>query len=248
MTHFGGLARPRDELSLTLDTKLQPALSVTSQVRRKADALFEKEQEFALEEAATSATSSGTKPELYIGENGMLTQTKPDGATPLVYRTWTPSQKTILGSQATAPPTTGPRVPLGELSFTSDPEPDLPASPSQASPLGQRLTRIRKGKERELSSPEALPVAQEANLFAHMMRAAKDKKREEERRKLKKSEYVEGEAMESDEDEMFGFAPKQKEADEESDDDPDEVVENLVDDVAITEEQLARDKVLEKVQ
>ena len=55
---------------MTLDTKLQPALDVTSQLRRKADTLFEKEQEFALEEATTSATSASSKQELYIDANG----------------------------------------------------------------------------------------------------------------------------------------------------------------------------------
>lgn len=170
----------------------------------------------------------------------MLTQTKPDGTTPLVYRTWTPSQKTVLGSQATAPPTTGPRVPLGELSFATD-----PASPSQ-SPISERLTRLRKGKERELSPPSELPATRNADAFTHMMQAAKLK--EKEKRRLKNLEYVEGEAQESDEDEMFGFGPKHKEVEEDSDDDHDEVVENLVDDAAITEEQLAKEKVLEKVQ
>lgn len=63
--------RPADgELSLTLDTKLQPALDVTTQIRRKADSAFEKEQELVLEEAGTSAVSARSKPELYISENG----------------------------------------------------------------------------------------------------------------------------------------------------------------------------------
>ena len=160
----------------------------------------------------------------------------------MVYRTWTPSQKTAMGSQATAPPTTGPRVPLGELSFTSDP--DL-GSPSQASPL---LTRLRKGKERESSPTDNLspPGAKSADAFTLMMQAQRLKEKKD--KKKLRSDYVEGEAMESDEDEMFGFGPKTKEVDEDSDDDPDEVVENLVDDAALTEDQLAREKVLEKVQ
>ena len=79
-----------------------------------------------------------------------------------------------------------------------------------------------------------------------MMQAQRMKEKRE-RRKLK-NDFVEGEAMESDEDEMFGFRPKAKEVDEDSDSDPDEIVENLVDDAAMTDEQLAREKVLEKVQ
>lgn len=170
----------------------------------------------------------------------MLTQTKPVDTTPLVYRTWTPSQKTVMGSQATAPPTTGRRVPLGELSFS---DPDL-GSPSETSPL---LTRLRKVKERE-SSPSSgrSPGAKSADAFTLMMQAQKMKEKRE--RKKLRSDFVEGEAMESDEDEMFGFGPKTKELDEDSDDDPDEIVENLVDDGALTEEQLAKERVLEKVQ
>ncbi len=56
-----------EELSLTLDVQLQPAIEISSQVRRKADAIFEKEQVFLIEEANKSRR---TEPELYIAENG----------------------------------------------------------------------------------------------------------------------------------------------------------------------------------
>lgn len=64
MKPFEGNAK---EISLTLDTKLQPALEVNTQTRRKADAIFEKEQHFVLEEALKKPQA---KQELYVTENG----------------------------------------------------------------------------------------------------------------------------------------------------------------------------------
>ena len=63
---------PRDvkELSLTLDTRLQPAIAVSTQVRRKADAIFEKEQGFVLEEATIAQAQHQQKFELYVTESG----------------------------------------------------------------------------------------------------------------------------------------------------------------------------------
>ncbi len=62
MKPFEGNAK---EISLTLDTKLQPALEVNTQTRRKADAIFEKEQNFVLEEALKKPQA---KQELYVTE------------------------------------------------------------------------------------------------------------------------------------------------------------------------------------
>ncbi|KAH8118471.1 MRC1-like domain-containing protein [Phellopilus nigrolimitatus] len=234
------------EFSLTLDTKLQPALEVTTQVRRKADAIFEKEQDFVLEEANNDRPQS--KRELYITENGLLTQTKPEGSTPLVYRSWTPSQKSAMpGSQGTAPPTTTQRLPLSTLSFTSD-----TTSPSQ-----HRLSRLVKGKKRSHSPqsespPEDLFISRPAlghrtNALIELLKGAKQQTRK--KKILGRSEFVEGEALESDEDELFGFggAKKNDEDDESGDDDPDAVVEGLVDDAVMDPEQIAREKVIEKV-
>ena len=61
-----------DELSLTLDTRLEPALDVPTQIRRRADAVFEKEQDLVAEDAGLSSTSSRGKHELYISENGSV--------------------------------------------------------------------------------------------------------------------------------------------------------------------------------
>lgn len=55
-------------LSLTLDAKLQPALEVGSAALRRADDIFQNEQEMILRAAQDSAKSK--KPQLYIDENG----------------------------------------------------------------------------------------------------------------------------------------------------------------------------------
>lgn len=249
-----------EELSLTLDTKLQPALDVTTQVRRRADALFEKEQDFVMDEASISATSSRSKQELYVSENGyiivfdssniqinylhnrLLTQTKPEGVTPLIYRSWTPSQKPLTSESDSLPPSTTRRLPLSTLSLGGD-----ALSPSQ-----QRLTRLIKGKGRADPSGDDIlgssPEDRSSNAFVKMLQAARRQNRAE-KRKLGKSDFVEGEAVESDEDEMFGFGqPAKHDDEEESDEDaPDTNVENLIDDATMDVQDLAEDRVLEKV-
>lgn len=59
--------RNADELSLTLDVRLQPALEVSENVMRQADSIFEKEQEYVLE-AATRKPKQKT--ELYVNDHG----------------------------------------------------------------------------------------------------------------------------------------------------------------------------------
>ena len=68
--------------------------------------------------------------------------------------------------------------------------------------------------------------------------------------KTKRSEFIEGEAEESDEDAAFGFGlPKRKDDEEELDgDDQDQILEELVDDAHMDVETLNEERVLEKVQ
>lgn len=54
---------------MTLDVGLKPALEVSSTLRRKADNIFEKEQEFVIENADIQQKQD-RNPELYISENG----------------------------------------------------------------------------------------------------------------------------------------------------------------------------------
>jgi mediator of replication checkpoint protein 1 len=55
-------------LSLSLDAKLQPALEVSSTALRRADDIFQNEQEMILQAAQDSAKPK--KPQLYIDDNG----------------------------------------------------------------------------------------------------------------------------------------------------------------------------------
>jgi mediator of replication checkpoint protein 1 len=67
------------------------------------------------------------------------------------------------------------------------------------------------------------------------------------KRKLEKSEFVAAEAEESDEDELIGFGPIQKDDDDEAEDDDDEkIVEGLVDDAVMDVETEGADLVQEK--
>ncbi|KAH0587271.1 hypothetical protein H2248_006075 [Termitomyces sp. 'cryptogamus'] len=66
---------------------------------------------------------------------------------------------------------------------------------------------------------------------------------------LDKSEFVEQEAQESDEDEIFGFGPRQKDNDDEEDGEYlDQTLEILVDDSEMDEKTVAANLVLEKFQ
>jgi mediator of replication checkpoint protein 1 len=66
---------------------------------------------------------------------------------------------------------------------------------------------------------------------------------------LEKSEFVETEAQESDDDEMLGFGGyrKQTAEEEEEGEDLDKALEGLVDDAHMDEQTLGQDLVLEKV-
>jgi mediator of replication checkpoint protein 1 len=62
---------------------------------------------------------------------------------------------------------------------------------------------------------------------------------------LEKSAFVEAEAQESDEDEMFGFR-KPDEGDEEDGEDQDRTLETLVDDKEMNQVEIAEERVMEK--
>ena len=65
--------------------------------------------------------------------------------------------------------------------------------------------------------------------------------------KTKRSEFIEGEAEESDDDEMRGFGLRKRvEDDEEDDETQDQTLQELVDDQEMDENTLAEDAVLEK--
>lgn len=60
------------DLALTQDIAIQrPDIAISDDVRRKAEAIFEKEQEYVLEEAAAiPAHEMGSNNTLYVKEDG----------------------------------------------------------------------------------------------------------------------------------------------------------------------------------
>lgn len=117
----------------------------------------------------------------------------------------------------------------------------------------QPFRRIRRQRTPSPSSRQSTPSASPPrNAFTTLQHGALKARSKEQKakKKLDKSDYVEGEAVESDEDAGFGFGPKDKaDADDhESGDDEDKVVEGLVDDAHMDAETEAADLVQEKFQ
>lgn len=63
---LGGLRR-QESLGLTQDLALQPAFQVDENLLRKADAIFEKEQEYVIEAAANKGAK---EQEFYVNDVG----------------------------------------------------------------------------------------------------------------------------------------------------------------------------------
>ncbi|KAH9007347.1 hypothetical protein EDB86DRAFT_3070076 [Lactarius hatsudake] len=286
---FAALRRGADELSLTFDAQaaaLQPALEVDDRLRAEAAAIFEKEQEYVIQ--AAQPASSRPRRELYITENGFLTQTRPEGSSsPLVYRP-SPSQRPYdallrthsdgaLGTAHSGTATSSPlaaRQPLSTLAETSpvssvgreplrrlrraQTSPEAPVTGSArryAYPRGQSLSPSPSpspAKAKGGAGPAAM-MMQGRTAFSELMLGAKTAvHREGEKAKAKKrSEFVEDQAVESDEDDMLGFGGVRKKNGGDEDDEGDEhdvdgVVKDLVDDAQMDESALAKSKVLEK--
>lgn len=100
--------------------------------------------------------------------------------------------------------------------------------------------------EFDRSTPTPSSPKRSRNAFEAMLKAQARKEKTE--KKLEKSEFVAGEAEESDDDDQFGFGARIKKDDgeEDEDDDQDKVVEGLVDDADMDEETINERLVLEK--
>lgn len=143
------------------------------------------------------------------------------------------------------------RKPLGTLAVAESPlifsDPDEPGSPSPSRPA--RRLRRRGSDSSAPPSGEAgggsplSPIPTRRNAFDILAVGAQKAK---EKKPLKKSEFVEGEAQESDEDDGFGFKKKTGDEEGDSDADDDKPVEGLVDDTAMDEATLAGKLILEK--
>ncbi|KAH7931349.1 hypothetical protein BV22DRAFT_1053282 [Leucogyrophana mollusca] len=237
-----------DELSLTLDVGLQPALEVSGTLRRKADSIFEKEQDYIVEAADKKPKK---KEVLYVNDHGFLTQTRPDVSSPEVYR-MTPSQAATIratqSSQDIVGQPSSDRVPLRTLSYLATQE-DSP----EAKPL--RRLRRRSSSPLDAKAPADLePLAAPKSSANQTKTSVFDvlgkglPRPRVGRTKPEKSAFVAAEAEESDEDDRFGFGGGKTAEDDEEDenDDEDKVVEGLVDDTAMDEDTQRADLVQEK--
>ncbi|KAI0776041.1 hypothetical protein BD413DRAFT_469485 [Trametes elegans] len=225
-------AQRDDDDLLTAEPGLQPALEVDQSLAKKADEIFEKEQEFVLQ--AQQQARPLPKQEVYIDENGFLTQTRPEFRSPL--RLLTPGQP--VGSLRMHSPTTllssvrKPLAPLLTKSPDDDDDGDLP-----------RL-RLRK-RDRTPSPQRSIPsVSKPKDAFEALLRRPASPKA----KKPVRSEFIEGEAEESDDDAGFGFGERRKDDGDEDEDgeEQDGILAELVDDQAMDEETLAENAVREK--
>ncbi|KAI0796597.1 MRC1-like domain-containing protein [Abortiporus biennis] len=244
---------------LSLDPTLQPALDVTGSVKRKADMIFGKEQEFVVEDVALQQpTPNVNGKKMYIDANGFLTQTRPDADSPLTSGLRSPpsirasgtgkvfasSPFSVLGSVRRSVQ----RKPLAPLELDSDSD-DLPNAQ-----LGGRLKKRRLSMDNHdvadtfnNQSPSPSPT-KSVNAFDTLMQKRPPKIPA--LRPLQKSDFVAGEAEESDDDDMFGFGlpkPKGNDEEEEDGDHLDQTLIELMDDKVMDENTLNVDGVLEKV-
>ncbi|KAJ3892759.1 hypothetical protein GG344DRAFT_75624 [Lentinula edodes] len=245
--NFFDKLRRNNPLALTQEVGLQPALEVDESLKRQADEVFEREQELIIE---TVNASTSKKPELYINDQGFLTQTRPDGNVEVYRPPPTPSQFFSQNGQFATQAISSQgltRRPFRELSMSE-------AESTEDTPVRRnRLHRLKKRDESGSSSS-----AQLSNIFGERSispplpspRPRRHRPVESQIRKigqrLEKSEFIEGEAQESDEDEMFGF--RKVEEDEEDGEHLDRNLETLVDDKELDQTQIAKDKVMEKFQ
>jgi hypothetical protein len=178
-----------------------------------------------------------------------LTQTRPDVSSPEIYRVASPSQVQVgstLGSLDDIASHSTQRHPLRTISVDS--VLDLEE--------GRPLKRLRRRDESlagdvfnvGYGSTSPRISKQPMNAF-EQMRLAQEKQEKAAKKKLEKSEFVEAEAEESDDDDQFGFGGHKKldDGEEEDGEDQDKTLEGLVDDETMDDETLAEDLVLEKV-
>ncbi|THH33596.1 hypothetical protein EUX98_g570 [Antrodiella citrinella] len=236
----GGLVLP-----LSFNPSLQPALEVTDSVRKKADNIFEKEQEYM---AGDEEPAGASEPQMFVNENGFLTQTRPSNMD--VARLMSSTQSTRIGvspsildsiqSRATQ------RRPLGEIEL------DIPGNEKR--PGGGRLKRRRASPDRDGGysssggSPSPSPIKRPIeSVFAQMKEARNPLKKP----KFRRSDFVNDQAQESDEEEHFGFGERLQKQDQDDDDEDNaeelqKLRKEMVDDAAMDETTLNEEKVLEK--
>ncbi|KAI0832501.1 hypothetical protein BC628DRAFT_1346937 [Trametes gibbosa] len=230
-------AQRSDDISLTLDPGLQPALEVDQSLVEKADQIFEKEQELAVQEQQELSRTESSR-ELFEDENGFLTQTRPELRTPLSMLV-TPSQP-LTGMRLSSPASlfASVRKPLAPL-LAEGPEDD----DDDNNDVPRRRLRKRDTSRSPLRPSFASP-SKPKNAFDLLGRRRPSPKA----KKLAKSAYIQGEAEESDEDAAIGFGPRKQDDDDEEDDDDaqDQPLPDLVDDKEMDDATLGEQLVMEK--
>ncbi|KAJ2915033.1 hypothetical protein MD484_g5403, partial [Candolleomyces efflorescens] len=227
----------KDDLGLTQDIVAVKSLEVKETQIRKADAVFEKEQEYLLDAAFEPKAA---KEELYVNEFGFLTQTRPNVEDPEVYVPPTPTQVPSQRMAMLATPLddrSTQRSPLATLSLTD---------PTQGeSPVVGRLKRLRK-RSVSPSDRASASLQPKKNAFDLLRTGAQQPERYK-RRKLEAGDFVVDQAEESDDEGGFWGAKKKADDDEEEGgEDMDRNLETLVDDQDMDEETLAKRLVWEK--
>lgn len=253
---------------MTADVTLQPALDIGQTLRRKADDIFEKEQELIAEGAI-----SPEKKRLYVNEHGyvtplrphsqhvdlavsFLTQTRPM-RTPARSQLFSPSQlakRTPMSVQDVFSPRPVTRQPLSTIdavmtnndddddNFDAQPRTRLKRrkiSPEKSVPSGSRGGSVSPSPSPH-KSRDAFAIMKQASMHPKRAFALTGKKE-------KRSEFIEGEAEESDDDVRRGFGLRKRDDEEEDDDETqDQTLQELVDDQEMDETVLAEDAVLEK--
>ncbi|KAG7448941.1 uncharacterized protein BT62DRAFT_928949 [Guyanagaster necrorhizus] len=218
------------DFGLTQDISLGPAFQIgDSSKLKEADAIFEKEQEYLLEEANQVPQKQSN---LYVNNDGYLTQTRPD-TSPEVYRPFSRQTQTQTETPAILPTQRSRWQTLGTLAYSPNITPSLPSS--------SHKRRIMKRS-----------VSPSPSYGANRLNSSKpqESKTSKPKAPLRKSEFVEAEAQESDDDEMHGFGLFKGTAaeDDEEGQDLDQELTALVDNTALDEETIAEEKVREKYQ
>ncbi|CUA76723.1 Serine/arginine repetitive matrix protein 2 [Rhizoctonia solani] len=215
---FAALRVNSDNIELTQDerSKLLYKPKISEEEARRDQELFEREDELMAQ--PFSPTQKEKNNQTWLNEKGLWTQTEP-------------VQTQIVRSEGEDPSSTPLKIPTTSLGTPS---------PS-TSPSSHTLQRIRRGAaSAQESTPEPEPELASApipTVLERLMATQREKQKKEKRKsKLGKSEFVEGEAAESDDEyEGFGLRSKEDEGDE-GDSDEDRHVEGLVDDQAMDEE------------
>ncbi|PFH52595.1 hypothetical protein AMATHDRAFT_1995 [Amanita thiersii Skay4041] len=237
----GSRDKSPDDLSLTQDVVLQPAFQAGDQLLRKAELIFEKEQEYLIKYAGKHPQNN----QLYVNDFGFLTQTCPSNAEVEPYKLTTGRRSPGVSQSPSLKILQ--RQPLSTLSFSAPLESGSPDKTSRRR-LIKRITPSPTSKVRS-SSLSPSPVSQRKQTAFDLLAAgAKAQVKPQKFQKMfEKSDFVEAEAEESEDDDVFGFAlGKKREDDEEEGEDLDATLEALVDDREMDKEILAAQLVHEK--